>query len=67
MDEIDIWRTATTLIKAMGFTSAAFDASYRVREMREKGDDAGAVIWKQIEEKIGELERIGYAPDAVRH
>ena len=67
MDEIDIWRTATTLIKAMGFSTAAFDASYRVREMREKGDEAEAAVWKQIEEKIGELERIGYKPDAVSH
>ena len=67
MDEIEFSRTATTLIKAMGFSTAAFDASYRVREMREKGDEAGAVIWKQIEENIGELERIGYAPDAVSH
>jgi hypothetical protein len=61
MEEIDIWRSATTLIKALGFSAAAFDASHRARELCDKGDDAGAVMWKLIEKKIGELERIGYA------
>jgi hypothetical protein len=27
---------------------------------RDRGDDTGAAVWKLIEEKVGELERIGY-------
>jgi len=66
MEEIDIWRSATTLITALGFTAAAFDASHRAKDLRDKGDDAGAAVWKQVEEKIGELKRSGYQPDATR-
>lgn len=63
MDEIDIWRSATTLIRAHGFAGAAFDASHRAKDMREKNDAEGIAIWKRIETAIGELERTGYRPD----
>jgi hypothetical protein len=60
MEEIDIWRSATTLVKALGFAAAAFDASHRAKDLRDKGGAVGVAAWKQIEEKIGELERVGY-------
>jgi hypothetical protein len=67
MEDIDLWRTATTLIKALGFTAAAFDAGYRAKDMRDKDDVAGELVWIAVEANVAELERIGYVPDAVRH
>jgi hypothetical protein len=67
MEKIDIWRTATSLIKSLGFAAAAFDAGHRARELRDKGDNAGTAMWKRVEEKIGELRRLGYDADATRH
>lgn len=66
MDEIDIWRTATTLIKAHGFTGAAFAASHQSKDMRKKGDAEGVSVWKRIECAIAELERTGYKPGETR-
>jgi hypothetical protein len=51
----------------LGFSAAAFDAARRAKDMLDKGDEAGTTVWKQIEAKIGELERIGYQPDTVKH
>lgn len=67
MDEIDVWRSATVQINALGFTAAAFDASHRAKEFRERGDLAGAQAWQAIQSKIEELKRIGYKPDATKH
>lgn len=66
-DEIDIWRTATTLVKAVGFTTAAFDAGHRAKDMRDKGDAEGAGVWERIQAAVEELKRTGWEPDATRH
>jgi hypothetical protein len=67
MDEIDIWRIATTLIEAHGFTSAAFVASHQAKDMRDKGDEEGASVWMRVESAIEELEKTGYERDASRN
>ena len=65
--EIDIWRSATTLLKRHDLTAAAFIASHEAGDRQRKGDLERATVWKRIEEKIEELKRIGYAPDTTRH
>ena len=67
MDELDILRTATMLIKALGITAAASDAGRRAMHLRKKGDAIGAEVWKRIESAIEKLERTSYVPDTSRH
>jgi hypothetical protein len=67
MEEIDIWRAATTWIRSMGFTTASFAAGHTAKDLRTKGDIAGAEVWEKIRDKIEELEQIGYRPDATKH
>jgi hypothetical protein len=33
---------------------------------REKGDGAGAEVWKRVENAIEELEKAGYEPEATK-
>jgi hypothetical protein len=52
----------------MGFPSAAFEASWKAKDMRTKGELEGEKVWKQIEAKIEELKSNGwYVPDATKH
>lgn len=67
MEEIDIWRAATTWINSMGFEAAEFAAGHKSKDFREAGDLHGAEVWAKITAKIGELKRIGYQPGATKH
>jgi hypothetical protein len=60
MDPLDVWRSATPLIRTLGFDGAAFEASYRTRDIRIKGDLEGERIWIQIGAKIKELKSNGW-------
>lgn len=56
MLEIDIWRSATQMIKAHG-EDAAIKAALRSDELLEAGDVDGARVWQRIVAAINELHR----------
>ena len=47
MDEKDIWRTASVMIKRYG-DAALVESAMHVDELNADGDLAGARIWKRI-------------------
>ena len=44
MRELDIWQTATLLMRQYG-EGAAFNAAQRADVLLEKGDDMGFAVW----------------------
>ena len=55
MDDIDIWRSAGTLIAQRGPDQALFDAAQRADALNQQGDTAGASAWQQIVRAIASL------------
>lgn len=56
MHPIDIWQTATLLMRHYG-NEASFNAACRADVLLEKGDDIGFAVWVRILHAIEELER----------
>ncbi len=57
MDDLDIWRSAGTLVKMYGIHQAALTAALRADALRNQGDTEGHFVWKRITWAIGELRR----------
>lgn len=55
VDEIDIYRAAKLLVDQYG-SDAAVQADLRADAMIERGDMAGATVWKRIVRAIAELQ-----------
>lgn len=55
MDEIDIYRSARLLVDQYG-ADAAVQAAMRADAMIERGDMAGAAVWKRVVRAIAELQ-----------
>jgi len=58
ISDLDIWRSANTLIKQHG-VDAALIASQRADGLLAKGDIEGQRVFKAIVEAINELQRLG--------
>lgn len=56
MEEIDIWRTATLLMRLHG-DGATFNAAQRADALYEKGDFKGVEVWVAVVHAIEQLER----------
>ena len=56
MEEIDIWRTATLLIRQHG-GDAAFFAAQRADALLTGGDPTGGLVWLKVFRAIEELKR----------
>jgi hypothetical protein len=57
VEQIDIRRSAGTLIAQRGPDQALFDAAQRADGLNEQGDTAGARAWQQIVRAIESLVR----------
>lgn len=57
VDEIDIYRAAKLLINQYG-ADAPVQAAMRADAMTERGDMAGAAMWKRVVRAIAELQTI---------
>ena len=55
MRELDIWQTATLLMRQYG-DGAAFNAAQRADVLLEKGDDMGFAVWVRVLYAIEQLE-----------
>ena len=62
--EIDMWRAACLMLRWYGETAKEEGAS-RANELTAVGDDAGAAVWRQINDAIGQLANS--APPGPRH
>ena len=56
MEEIDIWRTAATLLR-LHADSARSNAAQRADTLYEEGDIDGFIVWRQVILAIEQLER----------
>jgi hypothetical protein len=54
--EIDIWRTASLLIKAHGENAWA-EAAGQADDMIAKGDTEGEAVWKRVLAAIRDMQR----------
>ena len=61
MEAIDIWRTATLLMRMDG-EAAAFNAAQRADALLEKGDVKGGAVWVAI---VHAIEQLGSEPNKV--
>ena len=52
--EIDIWRTATLMLKRYG-ERALEESAARADELASAGDDNGVAVWRRISEAVGQL------------
>ena len=52
--EIDIWRTATLMLKRYGKRALKESAS-RANELASAGDDNGVAVWRRISGAVGQL------------
>jgi hypothetical protein len=56
MEEIDIWRTATLLMKQHG-AEAGIIAATRAEALHKQGDHEGCAVWINIWKSIDALRR----------
>ena len=56
MEEIDIWRTAATLLRTHA-DSARSNAAQRADALYEQDDVDGFIVWRQVIRAIEQLER----------
>ena len=56
MEEIDIWRTAATLLR-LHADAARFNAAQRADALYEQGDLEGFMEWRKVIHAIEQLER----------
>jgi len=56
IDDPDIFRAAKLLVDRHG-SDAAVRAARRSDELQDYGDVVGAMLWREIVEAIGELQR----------
>jgi len=54
ISEIDIWRAAALMMKRFG-DNAPIEIGKRADELANAGDDAGAAIWRRIEDAVEKL------------
>ena len=66
MDDIDIFRAATVLIKQHGH-DAQLVAIKRATEMLNVGDVDGYAVWKRTVDAIKDMERETPRPGEQRH
>lgn len=56
MEEVDIWRTAATLMQLYG-EAATSNTAQRADAFHEEGDFDGVVVWLNVVRAIEQLER----------
>ena len=61
--DLDIWRSAQTLVKQHG-PDAPIHAAMRADAMLDRGDLDGYAGWKRIVRAVEELQKTGPAPGA---
>jgi hypothetical protein len=66
MEEIDIWRSATLLLKQCGGDADAHSARH-VAAVIQRGDAEGEAVWERIMRAIRELQRLGAQPGYTTH
>jgi hypothetical protein len=54
ISEIDIWRAAALMMKRFG-NNAPIESGKRADELANAGDNAGAAIWRRIEDASDKL------------
>jgi hypothetical protein len=54
ISEIDIWRAAVVMMKRYG-DDAPIESGKRADELANAGDNAGAAIWRRIEDAVEKL------------
>jgi len=64
ISDLDIWRTASLMVKRYGDT-AALEAGQRADKLLEEGDTMGQAVWLRIASAIEELQR--EKPDGPVH
>jgi hypothetical protein len=64
--EIDIYRTASVLIREHG-EDAGLEAARRADEMLERGDVDGCAVWKRIVRAVEEMQRKERREGEVSH
>ena len=63
MEEIDIWRTAATLMR-LHADAARFNGAQRAGALYDQGDLEGFIVWRKVIRAIEQLER--QKPNAAR-
>ena len=56
MEEVDIWRTAATLLR-LHTDAARSNAAQRADALYDQGDLEGFIVWRQVIRAIEQLER----------
>ncbi len=64
--DLDIWRSAQTLIKQHG-EDAPIEAAIRADAMLEKGDLDGCAVWKRILRAVEKLQGAAPKPGEAVH
>jgi hypothetical protein len=54
ISEIDVWRAAVLMMKRYG-DNAPIESGKRADDLANAGDDAGAAIWRRIEDVVEKL------------
>jgi len=67
LDDLDMWRTAGTLVAMYGIDQAAFVAAQRTDALLEQGDTEGYFVWKRVTGAIEDLRRMKPAEDEPLH
>jgi len=65
MNDLEIWRSAGTLVRLYGIDGAALTAALRADALMDQGDIEGHLAWKRIVRAIEELRRTTPAADDV--
>ena len=66
ISDLDIYRTATVLIREYG-EDAAVEAAQRADSMLEKGDLEGQAVWKRIMLAVEDIQRTELGPGERHH
>ena len=64
--DLDIFRTATVLIREHG-AGAAPEAAQRADAMLERGEMGGCAVWRRIVAAVDEIERTELREDEAAH
>lgn len=63
--DIDVWRSATLLLREHGQAGAWVAAVSRVRELDQAGDHDGVAVWNRIVDAVEELSRSVPSPGEI--
>lgn len=63
--DLDVYRSAQTLIEQRGLKGASDHAADRIAELTERGDRDGAGAWRKIRAALLDLSDVRFKGDSV--